>query len=71
MKGPLVLWALEHRIGRPAVAAALRAFVAARAGQPATWDDLIAAVTATAGPDTAHWLAAALGAAGLPAEVAP
>lgn len=55
-KGALVLTALEARLGKDRVAAALRRFLDDRAGQPSNWSHLVAAVAATAGREHADWL---------------
>lgn len=55
-KGPLVLAALETRIGRPKMQEALGAFVRERAGRPSNWEHLAAAIGAAAGAEHEAWL---------------
>jgi hypothetical protein len=65
-KGPLLLAALEHRIGRPAMQQALKTFVATRANQPSSWEDILEAIHSAAGADAADWLRARLALRGAP-----
>ena len=55
-KGPLVLEGLERRVGQPAMVAALKRLVSDRTGQFSTWDDVVAAVRASAGEDVGQSL---------------
>jgi hypothetical protein len=59
-KGALLFSALEHLVGREAVADALRALIHERAGKPTGWEDLIAAFDSTAhaqaGGAVSEWL---------------
>lgn len=65
-KGPLILAALERRVGRAKMQAVLAAFVQARANRASTWEHVLDAVRAEAGEAHAAWLATRLKRAGAP-----
>lgn len=65
-KGPLLLAALERRIGRPKLQASLARFVRERANTPSTWIDIVAAVRIEAGDEEAAWLEKMLSRSGGP-----
>jgi hypothetical protein len=65
-KGALVLSALEARVGRPTMEKALTNFLRKRAGNPSTWDDVVAGIAEVAGADTGAWLHNQLERAGAP-----
>lgn len=65
-KGPLLLAALERRVGRAKVQASLARFVRERANTPSTWADIVSAVRAEAGENEAAWLEKMLARSGAP-----
>src|SRR5262249_36013856 len=65
-KGALLMTALEDRIGRDKMVAALRRFVADNRGRAGSWGAIVAAVRAEAGNEAATWLDTWLHQAGAP-----
>jgi hypothetical protein len=55
-RGLLLLTALEHRVGRPALVEVMRRLVRERIGQVGSWADVVDAVAAEAGQEHADWL---------------
>ena len=56
-KGALLLTAVEDRIGKDRLIAALQRFIADNRGKPGSWPALVAAVRAVAGDAEADWFA--------------
>jgi hypothetical protein len=65
-RGPLLLTALEDRIGKAKMQAALAHFIRANAGTLGSWDGVVASVAAVAGDPAAAWLRTWLDEAGAP-----